>query len=233
MQPPSNPTVLALDAAGGACAAALWRDGAVVAQRRQVMDRGHAEYLMPMVEDVVHAHGYAAVDLICVGTGPGGYTGLRIALAAARGLGLATGRLMLGIANPVVHARMARHSGAEGRIGVVLETRRSEFFVQLFDPDGTATGGPVVLSASQAARLFAQNSAPLSIAGDAVTRFADLVADPHETWAFLPPQHADAGVLAELGAKNIAQASRTPPQPLYLRPPDTSSPAADKQRLHR
>lgn len=231
MQPSSNPTVLALDAAGSACSAALWRDGGLVARRWAAMDRGHGEALMPMVEAVVHGHGYDAVDLICAGTGPGGYTGLRIALAAARGLGLATGRPMLGIANPVVHARMARRCGAEGRVAVVLETRRAEFFVQVFDAHESAPDGPAVLSVAQAAEIFAQDAAPLSIAGDAVGRFADSLPDRRDNWIFLEPQHADAGVLAELGAENAAQASRTPPQPLYLRPPDTSPPAADKQRL--
>ena len=231
MQPSTNPTVLALEAAGSACSAALWYDGAVVARRLEAMERGHAEALMPMVEEVVRAHGYGSLDLICVGIGPGGYTGLRIALAAARGLGLATGLPMLGIANPAVHERMARTLGAEGMVAVVLETRRTDFFVQLFDVDGTAAGAPAVLSAQQTAELLVRTEASLTIAGDAVARFAGSVPERPDNWTLLAPQHADAGVLAELGAARAAQASRTPPQPLYLRAPDTSPPAADKQRL--
>ena len=81
------------------------------------MDRGHAEALMPMVEDVVADHGYGAVDLICVGVGPGGYTGLRIALSAARGLGLATGLPMLGIRNTDVHETIGARNYAGGESG--------------------------------------------------------------------------------------------------------------------
>ena len=70
-----TPTVLALDAAGSACSAALWRDGAIAAHRFEAMDYGHAEVLMPMVEEVIAGAGYDALDLIGVGVGPGAYTG--------------------------------------------------------------------------------------------------------------------------------------------------------------
>lgn len=226
-----KPTVLALDAAGSACSAALWHAGALVARRWEAMDRGHAEALMPMVEDVVRGYGYPSLDLICVGVGPGGYTGLRIALAAARGLGLATGLPILGIANPEIHQRMARRVCPDGLVAVVLETRRADFYVQIFGRDGTALEPAAVLSAAQAAARFVQADSPLVIAGDAVVRFAELVSDLPTGWTLLDPQHADAGVLAELGAERSARASRIPPQPLYLRPPDTAAPAADKQRL--
>lgn len=231
MGTPTKTTVLALDAAGSACSAALWHEGALVARRWDAMNRGHAEALMPMVEDVVRGYGYQSLDLICVGVGPGGYTGLRIALAAARGLGLATGLPMLGIANPDIHQRMARRLCPDGMVGVVLETRRSDFYVQIFAQDGVALDTPAVLSAAQTVDLFAQTASPLVIAGDAVVRFADSASDLPPSWTLLDPQHADAGVLAELGAERAAQASHIPPQPLYLRAPDTSPPAADKQRL--
>lgn len=231
MAPPINPTVLALDAAGGACSAALWHEGAVVARRWDAMDRGHAEALMPMVEGVVGAHGYGAVDLICVGVGPGGYTGLRIALSAARGLGLATGLPMLGVGNSDIHERMARAFSPAGKIAVVLETRRAEFYVQLYEDDGVAVDGPAILSQSDTVDALTEIGGSLVVAGDAVARLRAAVKDAPDAWTFLNDQHADAGVLAELGAVRAERASLIPPQPLYLRPPDTSPPTADRQRL--
>lgn len=231
MTPPTDPTILALDAAGGACSAALWHGGAVVARRWEAMDRGHAEVLMPMIEDVVGAHGYAAVDLICVGIGPGGYTGLRIALSAARGLGLATGLPMLGVGNSEIHEKMARAHAPAGKIAVVLETRRAEFYAQLFADDGVAVDAPALLSPSESIDVLTGFSGPLVIAGDAVARFRATVTDAPGDWTFQEDQHADAGVLAEIGMARRAGASTSPPQPLYLRPPDASPPAADRQRL--
>lgn len=227
----TDPTVLALDAAGGACSAALWQAGKLVARRWNAMDRGHAEALMPMVEDVLGAGGYGAVDLICVGVGPGGYTGLRIALSAARGLGLATGLPMLGVGNSDVHERMARAFSPAGKIAVLLETRRAEFYVQLYAEEGVAEADPVILSPAETVDALTQFGGAFAIAGDAVARFRAGVTDAPDSWTFLEDQHADAGVLAELGAARVHAASKVPPQPLYLRPPDASPPSADRQRL--
>ena len=227
----TDPTVLALDAAGGACSAALWRAGGVVARRWSAMDRGHAEALMPMVEDVVADHGYGAVDLICVGVGPGGYTGLRIALSAARGLGLATGLPMLGIRNTDVHETMARVIMPAGNLAGPPETRRAEFYVQLYGDEALAENGPAILSLAETVETLRKFAGELVIAGDAVARFRAAVSDAPVSWTFLEDQHADAGIFAELGAQRASAASRVPPQPLYLRPPDASPPSADRQRL--
>ena len=83
--------ILALDTSMGACSAAVLRaDGGparVLHLREQMMERGHAEALMPMVAEVMQEAGldFAGVDLIAATTGPGSFTGVRIAIAAARG----------------------------------------------------------------------------------------------------------------------------------------------------
>lgn len=226
-----NPTVLAFDAAGGACSAALWCDGVLAAHRADDMDRGHGEVLMPMVEAITASCGYAGLDLICVGTGPGGYTGLRIAIAAARGLALATGLPVLGVSNLELHREQAGRAHPGLVCTVLLETRRAEFYIQTFASDGTAADEPAVLSAGAVADRLAGRGPELILAGDAVTRFVESGAAPTDSWAALVPQHADSAALAELGAGRFAQATHTPPSPLYLRPPDVSPPAADRQRL--
>lgn len=226
-----QPTVLALDAAGGACSAALWREGALAARRWEEMTRGHAEALMPMVEAVVGETGYGSVDLLCVGTGPGGYTGLRIALAALRGLALATGLPVLGVANFDMHHALARRIYPDGPMAVILETRRADFYVQTYDAAGRPVGAPDVLAGTELASRLMSLGSGVVLAGDAVTRFQDTpdIAGVDDT--LMVPQHADAAVLAELGALRFSDASHVPPRPLYLRPPDTSPPASDRQRL--
>lgn len=226
-----SPTVLAFDSAGGACSAALLRDGVVVARRWEEMDRGHGEVLMPMIEAVTADCGYEALDLICVGTGPGGYTGLRIAIAAARGLALATGLPVLGVDNLLLHQQQVRRAHPDRGCAVILETRRADFYIQTFAADGMSLDVPSVLSADAVAERLVTRGPGLVLAGDAAMRFAETGTAPPGAWAELVQQHADSAELAMLGAHRFSEAAHTPPSPLYLRPPDVSPPGADRQRL--
>ena len=84
------PLVLGFDTSGGYCAACLWQDGRALHSAAEDMTRGQAERLMPLLEDLLTAEGYtwSALDALAVGIGPGNFTGIRIAVSAARGLAL-------------------------------------------------------------------------------------------------------------------------------------------------
>ena len=227
-----TPTVLALDAAGSACSAALWRDGAIAAHRFEAMDYGHAEVLMPMVEEVIAGTGYDALDLIGVGVGPGAYTGLRIALSAARGLALATGLPVLGIGSVDAHLARVRANRVSGQVAVVLETRRADVYLALFAADDEALVPVRVLPVPDAAALLAHEAPDAFLTGDAVPRFVEAVEDGVALRG-AETAHGDAGIIAGLAAARFAEhgAPDGPPRPLYLRAPDTTPPGADRQRL--
>ena len=96
---PSDTTLLAFDTSAAHCAAALFCDGRVVATHVDEMARGQAEHLMPMLEDFLARKGKRWSDLtrIGVGIGPGNFTGIRISVAAARGLALGLGIPAIGV----------------------------------------------------------------------------------------------------------------------------------------
>src|SRR5690606_33266093 len=95
----SDALILAFDTSAAYCAAVLLSGGTILAARHEEMLRGQAERLMPMLEEMLAAQGIGWRDVaaFAVGTGPGNFTGLRVAVAAARGLALSTGRPAFGV----------------------------------------------------------------------------------------------------------------------------------------
>lgn len=86
----SDPVILAFDTSAAHCAAALLSGGQIIASRAESMTRGQAERLMPLLQEMLTQAGVTWQDLaaIGVGVGPGNFTGIRIAVSAARGLAL-------------------------------------------------------------------------------------------------------------------------------------------------
>jgi tRNA threonylcarbamoyladenosine biosynthesis protein TsaB len=127
--------ILAFDTAFAAVSACVARDGEVLAWRRVEMARGHAEALLPMIGEVLAEAGIEAQALTRVATtlGPGHFTGLRAGLAAAQGLGLATGARLVGITSfAAIAAGLEPLLAGERRL-IALDSKRAEAFVALDD----------------------------------------------------------------------------------------------------
>jgi tRNA threonylcarbamoyladenosine biosynthesis protein TsaB len=210
--------VLAFDTSLSACSAALWRDGRILARAFERMERGHAEALVPMIAGLLSEAELrpADVDRIAVTVGPGTFTGIRIGLATAEGLGLASGRPVVGVTTLEAVARAVPQAERPGRTLVVaLDAGHADLYVQCFDPDGGVCGpvaavgpgddipglvrGAVLLAGNGSARL----SAWLAERGRHATVFEG---------AGLP----DAALVAEIAAGR--EVPGTPPRPLYVHP---------------
>ncbi len=133
------PRMLIIDTATAACSVALIEDGTVIAETHEVVGRGHAERLMPMIA-ALPAGGRA--DSILVDCGPGSFTGVRVGLAAARALGLGWGIAVHGYSSMAAIAAAAGEEGVGPAVGVALIGGHGELFVQRF-----ATGPTAPLSA--------------------------------------------------------------------------------------
>ncbi|TFI56484.1 tRNA (adenosine(37)-N6)-threonylcarbamoyltransferase complex dimerization subunit type 1 TsaB [Sphingomonas parva] len=118
--------LLVLDSATAACSAALIDGDRLIDERHELVGRGHAERLLPMVADLL---GDRRPDAILVDCGPGSFTGVRVGLAAARGLGIGWGVPVLGYSSM---AAVAAAAGGEDRIAVALHGGHGQLFVQEF-----------------------------------------------------------------------------------------------------
>lgn len=216
-------SVLGFDCAGQACSAAVLRDGVIRARRFERMERGHAEALMLMIASVLEEAGLAveALALIAVTTGPGAFTGLRIGIAAARGLSLASGVPALGISSfEAVAAAVPMERRAGRSLVVALDSKRRELYLQAFT--ATGTGEPHLVAPEDVAGFVPAGK--LLIAGDAAPALKRLL--PGRDLDAAPgPGFADAADVARLGAAAFRPGWRpTLPQPVYLREPDTTAP---------
>lgn len=219
--------LLAFDTAGSACSAAVWTEGAVVAERLETMARGHSERLLPMIQTVMAeaGEGFETLQGIAVTIGPGAFTGIRIGLAAARGLSLARHLPVLGLSSFEAVAGAVSREELGGRIlAVVLESKRDDVYLQCFrDPAGAGTEARSVRPETLDREI---PDGAILLAGDAVERAqAALGAGGRDVRVAGAARRTDSAVVARLAAARPETEWRDrAPQPIYLRAPDVTRP---------
>lgn len=218
--------ILAVDTALGACSAAVLDDDVVLAHRLEAMERGHAERLAPMVQEVMREAGlgFGALDRLGVTTGPGTFTGQRVGLAFMRGMRLALRRPLLGVTTlDCILAAAAGQSGLASA-AVLHDARRGEVYCA-----ASRSGQPCLpVSLMQFEDALTQVSAAMgadrfAVAGTAGERGAADLADRGAAAQFVGVLQPDAVWVARL-ARKLPEPSETP-RPLYLRVPDARLPS--------
>jgi tRNA threonylcarbamoyladenosine biosynthesis protein TsaB len=212
--------VLAIDTALDACSAAVFDSvqETILASDMQVMARGHAEALMPLVAGVMRQAecDFTQIDRVAVTVGPGSFTGLRVGISAARGIGLAAEKPVAGITT--LAALAAPYLAAEpGRpVAAAIDGRHRHVYLQLFGAGGRVLLSPRMAPLAEAVHAAAGADARLVGSG------APLMLALWPTNCDTPPVDArgapDIDWVARLGAR--ADIETAPPKPLYLRPPE-------------
>lgn len=221
--------ILSMEAAGATCSVALGASHAdrldILASQKVDLRHGHAAVLVPMVAEVMGQAGVdlKALDAVAAGIGPGGFTGLRIALSTARGLGLALDRPVIGItsfqaaaANLSADVRRAHPGG----ILVMIDSRREEPYVASLDDDLMFRAKPCFMTMPDIAALI-ETAQPAIVTGDGLDLW------PHDLKgvAMRIAAPADAESVLRLACDPAARYGQKA-APLYLREPDVSLPKA-------
>ncbi|GAA4769450.1 tRNA (adenosine(37)-N6)-threonylcarbamoyltransferase complex dimerization subunit type 1 TsaB [Stakelama sediminis] len=197
---------LVLDTATAACSVALIEDGHIVDARHDVVGRGHAEHLLPMVAELAES---GRADAILVDCGPGSFTGVRVGIAAARGLGLGWEVPVHGYSSlPLLAAaHFSNHPDCEA-LAVVLEGGHGEVFMQHFATSPFRTLGDLSSQRPDAALI---TLGELPAIGSGVRHLTALDSAVHATEAL--PRAVDALLLP-------TEFVRLAPRPIYGRAPD-------------
>jgi tRNA threonylcarbamoyladenosine biosynthesis protein TsaB len=217
--------ILAIDTALDACAAAVLDTDAakIIAQESLPMKRGHAEALMPLIARVMKASGVAfmSLDRVAVTTGPGSFTGLRVGLSAARGIGLAAAKPVVGLTTLTAYAAPFVGENSAHPILSAIDARHDHVYFQVASGDGGSLIKPKVAPISEA--LEASRFGAPHLVGNAAKILAgrwpsdapppakvDMLPAPDITW------------VAWLGA--AVNPETAPAKPYYLRAPDAKPP---------
>ena len=201
---PPNQFVLAFDTSAAHCAVSLFIDGKCFDQRIEPMNKGQAERLFPLCEEVLNLAGisWQNLDAIGVCVGPGNFTGVRVGVSAARGL--------------CISRLEAMALDSKGKVSVIMDARRENVYLQDF-LDGTALTKPGIINIKSIDHsintimseddknidLFKNSKSPLCILPSAVARLA----------------------IDKIGLKN----SR--PAPLYLQEPNADLPKEQPPKI--
>lgn len=223
--------VLAIDTALESCAAAVLDTEADIFRARQSlpMKRGHAEALMPTIDEVMKASGvsYAALDRIAVTVGPGSFTGLRVGISAARGLGLAANRPVVGVTTLAAFAAPLIDGESETPVIAAIDARHGHVYAQVFSGEGATLIDPAIVPLEDVFRAARFGAAHL--VGDAAEMIARQWPSQFDPPASVSAQSApDIAWVAWLGAS--ADPDEAPPRPYYLRAPDAKTKAELAQR---
>lgn len=188
-----SPVTLAIDTSGPRLQLALLKAERTDALIEEIA-RGHAEILFDRIQALLARNdtNYQALERIAVTIGPGSFTGLRIGLSAARGLGLALDVPVIGISSLVA---MSLGADGDGPLHVLVDARRDEFYHAMFSKPGQPSGPQIAIPAQKANQIMAGPDRVIANAAPDIAAMAWFAAD-------------------------LADPGQYPPEPFYIRDAD-------------
>jgi tRNA threonylcarbamoyladenosine biosynthesis protein TsaB len=215
----------AIDTSTALGSVALFEDGSLVAEDAQRVSNAHGESLLPMVSALFDRVGWRPGDVgrWGVGIGPGSFTGVRIAVATAKGIAIATGAELVGVTS--LDAVAFGIEACEGEaVASVLDAMKGELFLQVRLGGRLVVAPESVSVASATARLAEVACARMTIAGESGAMI-DLSALPFEVVRrSAPPNDAPRAVSVGLLALSRPPDDADAVEPLYVRAPDITRP---------
>lgn len=216
--------ILAFDTTAAACSIILQEDNKVLSRFHETMDFGQSEVLIPAISNMLSQNnlGFKDLGLLLVCVGPGSFTGVRSSISAARTFPLACPELALGGISAFDAYVLGLEDSERADINaVIIETKREDFYIQLFDKALQKVTPPQALGYEDILPLL--RGKKVSLIGDGVERFLSRPSGL-SLHSIQMPESLDIELLAKAGIKQYQDKRLDYPKPLYLRAPDVSMP---------
>lgn len=207
--------ILGIDSASESLSVALAESGNILSFRKITQDSGYPEIMVPLIREVMEEAkaSFNDIDVVAAGGGSGSFTGIRIALAVAGGIAMVTGCKATAISNFLASAFMVPSLEREKAdvIVSVLETRRADFYIQMFDKDLKPLSNPQALSAD----MLSLPKGKILFAGDAAERLYKELGQKEDVSVMLNtiPDAAVIAAVAESLGDNLPALT-----PIYVTP---------------
>lgn len=199
--------LLAIESSASSVSVAVLSDQKVLGYRWEKMERGQGEALIPLIQSLLAELGLdiQAITAVAVAVGPGSFTGVRVALSAARAVGLALNVPVMGVTNfEVASFELPKP------LTVVLDTKRGDYYTQFLDETGAVMGEPVVLDSTALKKHL-----PFVAAGDGAAKLKEEIG-----CSVLEQPKAPAVCVGQIALERLSHP--LPAEPFYLRGADVS-----------
>ena len=166
---------LAIDTSSKFLCVAVVSNGHVLAEYNRIHDRAHGKLLIEAIEKVLSGCRISLedIDILAVNIGPGSFTGLRIAVATAKGLSLALGKPILGISSLDLMA--CSYQGKQGLICPIIDAKRKLVYSALYEIKGNTIKRKSKYLLVGIEELLKYVKPPLIFSGDAISLYADKI----------------------------------------------------------
>ena len=218
--------ILALETSAKAVSAALSEDGRILASGYQDTGLTHSRTLMPIVEHLFRNTGLTMsdCDAVAVAAGPGSFTGIRIGVAAAKGLAFAAEKPAVGVSTLAAMARNVAF--ADGLVLCAMDARRSQIYNAVFLAENghlTRLTPDRAIALEELAQELREDSRPKLVVGDGARLCCEFLSGAGLPCRLAPPHRimqnaASVALEAEALAAAGGLVSAQDLQPVYLRP---------------
>lgn len=218
--------ILAFDTTAAQCSILLQKDSSIIGRYLERMDFGQSEVLLPQIKQLLEANklSFPEIDALMVCVGPGSFTGVRASIAAARTFKMACPTLKLdGISAFDVYALGLKEAERAEVNAVLIETKREDFYIQLFDKNLQKITPPQALSYEDILPLLRHKK--VSLIGDGVERFLGKNSGL-SLHCIKMSDGLETEDLITSGLMRLKEGKTDFPKPLYLRAPDVCMPKA-------